>query len=336
LTGAWRWGTAAVGLWTAAWAADVLLEVPDRSAADVLWFVTAVTALCSLVAVLGAKRPGARVWTWFVLAPLFLVLGWPAVASWSADTGGNGLTLETPALVPVMLVLVMGAGNYFGTRFWPAAALLSLALALLVAPLTAALPAAQDHAEALRTAATLCFSAAFIAAARCAQRLPIRDVGETACFPPAPANGLQEAVHFPARPTLAASATRTEALDRLWTDFRDWFGIVWAKRILDRVNLAGQQEQWPARLHMHGLVWHDREHLPEVRRHTLERVEYTLRWLMRRFAEPDWIDARLGVLASADPQQHAERLVPAADISVSQHPFPSASSAPATTSAPKS
>ncbi len=195
--------TAASLLWTGAWFATSIWSRSDRAIADRLWYAIAVLMLCPPVAVLGARRPIVRVWTWFVLLPLLLVLGLPLAVGWGSGPPYPRLELELPATLGYVLVLVMGAGNYFGTRFTLASSLFAMSLLLLVVPVSAVVPDVGLSPERSRLWATLAFAAAAMSA-----RLQARRDGST-----------------------------RNPLDRLWLDFRDTFGIVWAKRIQDRITL---------------------------------------------------------------------------------------------------
>ncbi len=260
LTTAQRWATAAVALWAVAWGTTVLSSSLTAGIADQFWYATAVTSLCPFVAVLGAKRPGARVWNWFVLIPLLLVMEWPAVVTLRDIQPEESLLLETPTIVGFALVAVMGTGNYLGTRFSLAAVLVFAALLLLVVPLGDSV--SNDLADRVtnRRWATVCFSAGIVSAA------------------------------------LAGRQRSTVVLpeDRAWIDFRNGFGIVWAKRIQDRVNDSATKENWPAELTTQGLAWKDRDVDSAARERTLERYQHTLRWLLRRFVDVEWLDRRFG------------------------------------------
>jgi hypothetical protein len=59
------------------------------------------------------------------------------------------------------------------------------------------------------------------------------------------------------------------------------------------VNETAINEQWPARLEFHGLVWHDPDTAAITRDAALARFDHTIRWLLRRFVDPEWIDERL-------------------------------------------
>ena len=225
--------------------------------ADQLWYAVAIIMLCPGIAVLGARRPGSRVWSWFVVLPMLLVLGWPALMMWGRGFQISPLYLERPAVICYMLVLVMGSGNYWGTRLTGASMLLVFALVLLIANSSDLFPSMFPGPKMGRIGATLCISAAFAIASRQMRR-----------------------------PLLVASP-----LDRLWLEFRDSFGIVWARRIQDRMNQTAQSENWPVRLQMHGFVstLGDNCENPEP----ADRIEHAFRWQLRRFVDPEWIDQRL-------------------------------------------
>jgi hypothetical protein len=272
LAPAWRWCCAATVAWVALWTADGVLGLLAADFAGILWCGVALVALCGPIAVLGAKRPGARVWNWFVLVPLLAVLGWPVLTVWRGGTDVRPLVVEAPQLAAFVLVLLMGCGNYVGTRYGVAAFLAAAALCLLVVPLCRAGADAPILPDDSRLWATLCLAAA---------------------------------VWWAALRSRGSRSTGT-GCDRLWLDFRDTFGIVWGQRIEDRINERAVQEHWAARLHARGFVW-DPAADPEARAHTARRIEHTLRWLLRRFVDDEWINARLGLAATGGSVPPARR-----------------------------
>ena len=60
---------------------------------------------------------------------------------------------------------------------------------------------------------------------------------------------------------------------------------------MDRINRTADEEHWPVRLELHGFVPLDE--IAEVSLQANERVEQVLRWHLKRFVEPEWIDRRL-------------------------------------------
>jgi len=259
LLGAWLWGSVALGVWGVTFCATEVLRCVDEGVADQMWLASAVLSVCPFVAVLGARRPGARVWGIFIVLPLAVVLDLPAVTAWNRDLHPAPLQLEIPMLAGYGLVLLMGAGNYLGTRFSFAALL--AAAAMLIVPLSMSSLHWLPDAAASRAAATLLLGIAVWWASLSMRRTRDR-----------------------------AGAT---PYDRIWNDFRDLYGIVWARRVLDRVNDAAVHEAWPVRLQLHGFVPVDPSRPISLTPEQSRQIEHALRWLLRRFVDPEWIDERI-------------------------------------------
>jgi len=260
---AWGWGVVASLAVTLAWVATAAWPLVPSPWDDMLWYAVVELLLCPLIAVLGARRPGVAVWNWFVLLPLLAVLGWPVAAVALAGARPGSFMLETPPLIGICLVLVMGAGNYLGTRFrLPVAGLVSVTVVFIISSLV---PGTTRDPNLLRMLAVWC-------------------VGFAA------ATGWRAARH----PTPANSGP-----DRAWRDFRDLFGIVWAQRIRDRMNERASQEQWPVRLELHGFVAPG-EPADADAADDDPRIERALRWLLRRFVDEAWLNQRLGTTPAAD------------------------------------
>jgi hypothetical protein len=261
LESAWPW---AVLVWIVWLAIPLVTVVPSHLQVwrDVLWYAAAVVALVPPIAVLGARRPTARVWTWFVLMPLVLVFTWPLAPALHGEGDPTAFSLEEPLLAGYLLVLVMGAGNYFGLRFSLAALLWLAGLVLVIAPLCPTTAKWAPEAAAGRLSGTLCLVAAGWIADRQAAR--------------------------------GGEYRRAEpALDRVWRDFRDLFGIVWARRLQDRFNEEARRKGLPLRLGIHGSEASDPSLSVEFDSQTLAAAEESLRWLLQKFVDPAWIDRRL-------------------------------------------
>jgi hypothetical protein len=250
-----NWTLAASALWTLTWSLNHLTNSVSQSVADHLWYACAIIALCPPIAVLGSRRPGTRVWTAFILVPMLFALGWPVITLWLQGSDVRGLQLETPQLVGYLLVLVMGTGNYIGTRFTLAALLYAIANAIVVVSSSQACPAWLSDRWWVRLFATAGMVVAVLSA------------GREAAF----------------------TSHLAPGFDKLWLDFFDQFGIVWGRRIQDRVNFIAVKEKWPAKLQLNGFQWNG---VPDPA--TEARIEHTFRWLLRRFVDPDWIDERIG------------------------------------------
>jgi hypothetical protein len=206
-----------------------------------------------------------RAWPLFVLLPLAAVLAVPSLSALWSHGAQTPLQLETPMLLGFLLVLLMGSGNYLGTRYTVAAVLYAAAVVLVVLPSTAIAaqsPAISENPWVPHAAGTLCVAASLLSAGLSARRMQ----------PDAP------------------------DYDRLWFDFRDAFGIVWAKRVQERVNWSAREENWSAELTFSGLLWRQTDATDEDRRQTAARLKHTFRWLLKRFVDDKWIDRRLKVV----------------------------------------
>jgi hypothetical protein len=262
LRSAWPW---IAFVWLAWLIVPVITVAPSpfRAWRDVMWYLAAVLALVPPIAVLGARRPTDRVWTGFVLVPLVLVFAWPLAPVLHREANPATFSLEEPVLAGYLLVLVLGAGNYLGLRFSVAALLWIIGLALVVLPLCPATTKWAPEATTGRVWGTLCLAAA----GWIADRLVARASRRRAASP---------------------------ALDRVWADFCDLFGIVWARRLQDRFNEEARRKGLPLRLGMHGFEAAAGQQLPmEFDAQSLASAEESLRWLLQKFVDPAWIDRRL-------------------------------------------
>lgn len=259
LTIARKWAIVALAAWGFAWGVFLVPTGLSARVRDQLWYGVALLALCPPLAVLGARRPTTRVWPWFVLLPMLAVLGWPALTMWLLGGDIRPLRLEAPALVGFALVLLMGAGNYVGGRFTLTSCLFVVSACLIIAPFWAVAPANLFAADRCRQWGTVLLGLA-AAGAFC----PLRGVG----------------------------AGEPNA-DSLWRDFRNLFGIVWSRRIQERINQTAHQERWAARLAGDGFQPVEGDNLLSAEQ-TRGRIDHTLRWLLRRFADEAWIEQRLG------------------------------------------
>jgi hypothetical protein len=258
---AWRWGVLALVVWAGSWFVTGLARLVRPEWGDQLWMASAVFMISPFIAALGARRPAARVWSWFIVLPVTIVLLLPAVTAWNRDLSPAPLRLEVPMLAGYALVLLMGAGNYLGTRFVLSALLVAASCLSVIWPLSEFASRWEAPPSTIHAAATIGISAAAWLGLWQGQR------------------------------TRPASSI---AIERVWNDYRDLFGIVWARRVLDRVNGIARQEGWSVVLHFDGLSAADPGKRAEMTVDESRRLEEVLRWLLRRFVDPEWIDERLG------------------------------------------
>lgn len=268
LRGAWVWSQFVTTVWVVTWFVDQCLALIPAEASDHAWYAISVLSLCPAMTVLGARRPGTRVWNGFIILPMILVIGWPVMTLWTQGSELRGLHLETPQVAAFCLVLVMGLGNYCGTRHTLPAILFGCSVAALVVCSSSLSPAWLSNRVATRF-----YSTALMVVAVALIRFSGRSVTKT-------------------------------GFDQVWSDFFDTFGIVWGRRIQDRVNFMLEKERLPVRLLLEGFAWekdsirHDggnvKSDLPLPDEAVVAiRVEQILRWLLRRFVDPEWIDQRL-------------------------------------------
>lgn len=267
---AWHWCVAAWVAWGVAGVAGRIVRMRDlppmhEGTTLVLWYAVLVLLLVPPIAVLGARRPIHRVWNWFVLWPLLMVFWWPVLTLLAHSKSPAGWNLETPVAIGYALVLFMGAGNYLGTRFTIPALLWAAAAAQLLWPFASRVP--PELAQITRH-------------------------GDLACLFLALAGWLGLALRRGARQTPAEAATR---LDRVWRDFRDAFGIVWARRVLDGFNELARQANASVRLGMRGVEFFSE---PPASNRVAVRpfdAEKQLRWFLQKFVDAAWIDRRIPV-----------------------------------------
>jgi hypothetical protein len=258
---AWHWAGVVWLTWVTV-PVITIVSPPLSAWGDALWYFAAVLALTPPIAVLGARRPTSRVWTWFVLVPLVLVFTWPLLPVLREGGGPSAFSLEEPVVVGYALVLVMGAGNYLGLRFSLSALLWMTGLLLVVLPLCPATAPWLPGGQTGRVCGSLCLAAA--------GWIADRQIASRKRPPPGP------------------------PLDRVWRDFRDLFGIVWARRVQERFNDEACRQGLPVRLGLHGLQSAGGEiRAGGIEEPSLAVAEASLRWLLQKFVDPAWIDARL-------------------------------------------
>jgi hypothetical protein len=252
---AWRWLLAAELAVIAMTATDLVAGLWPGQSADYGWCLTSILLLCPPVAVLGARRPGVRFWSVFILMPMVVILSWPI---WTLALQGAelaGLELETPTVVGFLLVLLMGGGNYLGTRFARSALLWFLGTLDLFLSCTGwEIWPAGLASYRRQTAVCLLTLAVYVAWLNPPRTQP------------------------------------RNRINRLWDDFRHHFGLLWGLRMVERINALAIQEKWTARIAWNGFNETDDGKLP----FNEAEIETACRWLFRRFVDDAWISRRLG------------------------------------------
>ena len=201
---------------------------------------------------MGARRPHHRAWQ-LIVASLWLVIALPALYSLAVPSEME-FTIHIVRQVFLVILVAAMVCSILATRIGFAAIGLLGGFVILFGPL---LPwSGVPH-----TGFTLPLASGFfLAALMMAYLLPRPD------------------------------RSRLWPADRLWLDFRDTFGTLWALRLADRVNRAAEQEGWKCHLGWRGFSMDDEEPLERL---ATEALHQTLRNIVRRFASRAWIDRRL-------------------------------------------
>jgi hypothetical protein len=250
LVAVWWWTTIALATLAIAELCAGAIGVDERFVPP-LRLAGATSTLCPIMALLGAKRPQDRGWQ-FVVAALWCI---------SCLPGGRWLVLGSveevhPAQLGFLAILILvGAVNGLPTRFWPSTLLACGGQLALFAPFFQAAQPWIAGGTAAVVGMTLIVAAIGLAVAG---------------IPPA------RVARVP--------------LDRVWLDFRDAFGTVWALRVMERMNAAAVMYGWPVALNWSGFVERDSA---QADVEFPPAIEDSLRTLLRRFVSPEWIDARL-------------------------------------------
>lgn len=250
LVAPWIWSLAALVSLAATEILIALSGPPEPEWAAELRFAAAMSTFCPTIALLGAKRPQNRGWQFIVLS-LWAILSLPSIEWLLFD----GLREIHPARFWFLVILIaVGAANGLGTRWWPASMLYCGGQLALVAPFFSAQAALGGSQPPLVGMSALVLAWLLIAAGWPRSR--------RAALP----------------------------LDRVWLDFRDAFGVLWALRIAERMNASANMYDWPVTLAWRGFVARNSDATADVP----PAVEESFRTLLRRFVSPDWIDARFG------------------------------------------
>jgi hypothetical protein len=229
-------------------------------------YAAAVLLLTPLIAVLGARKPGAAAWPWFVILPLCLVLQWPSVSQLAAGGGHTRLEVPVPTAIGYLLVVVMGVGNYFGTRFTLECIVGGIGLVLAMVPYTEWY-AGSDYPW-FGFLGLILVAAAVLRFCKVVGELPDWSEGSVA---------------------------------DLWIGFRDVFGIVWAKRVMDRTNQLANRERLNVHLTLDGFVVNGEPGNEPT--NDAGRTGQLMAWVLKRFFDESVLQPHLPV----SEQQRLER-----------------------------
>ena len=256
LVPAWWWSLIALWAWSSV---EILAAVAHLTPAWLapLRYSAVALSFCPMMAVLGAKRPQHAAWSFIVLS-LWAILALPAAETFFLQRGQR-LEINDARSWFLWLLILLAPVNYLPTRHWLTALLLA---AGQVIGLSDYLPLVGRPLFNQNVLAGL-----FVASLGLA-RLMI--------------------------PRLGNEPQRSSGYDRLWLDFRDAFGLLWALRLQERVNFVAQTNGWDIELSWSG--FRDKQGQPiEQFDPTIEpALRTSLKGLLRRFVSNEWIAGRLG------------------------------------------
>lgn len=224
-----------------------------------LRYLSAIATLAPIVAILGAKRPQDRAWQWIVFS-LLVLLALPSLKAIAFD-GGAAPDPHAAWRWLIAIICMAGLFNYLPTRFGPSAAIFFCGQIILLAEY---LPGSIWRiVVGWRLLGLILLSAAVVVAY-------VRG----------------------GRRRRAASPE-----DRLWVDFRNAFGALWALRVAERFNASAAQHGWNVHLGWSGLEPVspvDSEAAPKaIPPENRSAVHQALKSLLWRFVSPEWIAERL-------------------------------------------
>jgi hypothetical protein len=219
-----------------------------------LQFAVAVSTLCPLIAVLGAKRPQDRGWQWVVLS-LWLIAVWPAAQA-LANPAGPRVEIFTPWKLFLMALVAMGPLNYLATRYLFASLLVAAGQFVLLGEFLGWSTATQWHLPI--AVGSFLFAAILII--------------------------LQKSADSSNNQPLASHTAS-------WLRFRDSFGAFWGLRIMQRVNETATLRSWPVQLTWSGFervppvagLSEAGDPRSETSATVIAEIEQTLDTLLRRF-----------------------------------------------------
>lgn len=247
-------------------------ELHAGASTDAVRFAACCLQLCPAMALLGVRRPHHRAWN-VVVVSLWIVAVLPVGNEWL----GRPLTLHVARQWFMLAILVLGICNYLPTVFMvPVLVVGGLEVALLSGYLTQVMPAGLQFPDL--SLPLLLLSMLF--------------------------GGWWIGLGLPDR-------SARSVIDRVWLDFRDLYGGLWALRVQERVNAVAQQNRWPLRLTWGG-IRHEATAAP-MQNDLEQAVATTMVGIMRRFVSDPWLAARgidqgtvpRDVPTKLSPEQHA-------------------------------
>jgi hypothetical protein len=185
----------------------------------------------------------------FIVLSLWIVLCLPSLHWWAV--GDDAFGVHSAQSWFLLILLLMTGSNYCATRFAVSSLLVTVAQFLLLGEF---LPISLPIPRLAQHSVAFCTLAIILIA-----------------------------LDWPRKRVARFS------LDRVWLDFRDAFGAVWALRVQQRLNQSATMYGWNVRLDWRGFVPVEGTAIsPEIQK----SLQDNLSNLLRRFVSPQWIAER--------------------------------------------
>jgi len=260
LSYSWGWSiVASLTLLASTWI-SVAFHGASTSLTTAVQYLSVIMLLTPAISTLGARKPGVGTWQWFVVLPLILVLQWPATTQLLSSRGREALDLGAPQTTGILLVLLMSAGTGVGTTLTLSTILYMIGVVFCLLPSSGWI----DPASSLPLWSPILLLTGEMITTKI----------------------IRERYHAIRTGTSGIAVT-----DAVWMLFQDLYGVIWARRVLDRVNQFSIREQWTVSLTWSGFRRADGS-VPEDRE--LQKPIEAFRWVLGRFADEAWLQTVLG------------------------------------------
>lgn len=228
-------------------------------------YVSSILLLTPQVCTLGARKPGAGPWQWFVVLPLIFVLFWPGLSQVVNSHGRDSIQLSGPAIAGFCLVTVMSAAPGMGT------AATAPALVHLIAVLCCVWPCLSPsfHWMPLLTPFLLVWGSRML---------------------------LYELRRWDDKALKEVSTH--QRMNQVWLRFQTCYGLIWARRVQDRMMQFQRAEHWMVTLDIDG--FHALNGMKDIGEDELQKPLESFRWALGRFASVEWLDRHLGPVSSVN------------------------------------
>ena len=235
---------------------------PESPTVVALRLAVSASTFCPAVALLGAKRPQDRVWQ-FAVFSLWVILAMPAAQShFLGDPSYAGVQGFQSWFM--LLILIVTLANSILTRYGLSAALYFTAQWCLLSG-----------------------------------RMPLWRI-ETGTVGRLIGLGLAVLALGLVVAGIPRSRPAVGPLDRVWLDFRDWFGMFWALRLAERMNAISSKSGWGIQLGWNGFqMTPNVKNASSISPEVAHSAHQSFRALLRRFVSKQWMSQRINDDGSA-------------------------------------